>query len=249
MYHDFFKFIGFIKMSYLSFIDDDVFEEIVSNTLNVAQKAMCESGRKFEKNVIDPFLTLFEISGFTSNSLDWLKNEKMRQAQKSLSNHIGIFHQKLLGSFKGWKSLPTGEIVDVICQEKKIIAEIKNKFNTIKGSDKSGLYYKLDELVMQKKQEYKDYTAYYVEIIPQKPIRYNEPFVPSDSRKGAKCPLNEQIRVIDGYSFYELVTGVDNALEQVFNALPLVIQSLKPDINLMDLHNVTKYFNQAFLGK
>lgn len=236
-------------MPYLSFIEDNIFEEIVLETLNVAAKAISKSTKNFDKNVIDPFLALFEIAGFEIDSSVWLKNEKIRQAQKTLSNHIGMFHQKLLGSFKGWQSLPTGEIIDVICHEKKIIAEIKNKYHTVKGGDKSDLYDKLDDLVMQKKQEYKDYTAYYVEIIPKKPIRYNAPFTPSISKKGIKCAINEKIRIIDGYSFYALVTGVDNALEQIFNALPLVIQSKKHDISSESLESITIYFNRAFLGK
>jgi len=236
-------------MPYVGFIDDYKLEEVVSNTLTVAERALNASDKKFEKNVIDPFLAIFEIAGFGVDSATWLNNEKMRQAQKSLSNHIGIFHQYLLGSIDGWQSLPTGEIVDIVCHDRKIIAEIKNKHNTIKGSNKSDLYYNLESLVMQKKQAYKDYTAYYVEIIPKKPVRYDEPFTPSDSSKGAKCAYNEKVRVIDGYSFYALVTGIDNALEELFNALPLVIQSLKPNINKNDLGNMIKYFNLAFSGK
>nr|HEN5518367.1 Eco47II family restriction endonuclease [Legionella pneumophila] len=155
----------------------------------------------------------------------------------------------LLGSINGWECLPTGHIVDIVNHEKRIIAEIKNKYNTIKGSAKAKLYHDLDDLVMQKKQEYKEYTAYYVEIIPKKPERYNQPFTPSDSRKGAKCAANEKIRVIDGYSFYSLASGIQNALEAIYQALPLVIQKILPDINLAELHSVMKYFNQAFGSK
>ncbi|AGN14133.1 Eco47II restriction endonuclease [Legionella pneumophila] len=236
-------------MPYVSFIDDNTFENIVSDTINVASNAMSNSKKKFEKNVIDPFLTIFEISGFRIDSTEWLEHEKWRQAQKSLSNSIGIFHQKLLGSINGWECLPTGHIVDIVNHEKRIIAEIKNKYNTIKGSAKAKLYHDLDDLVMQKKQEYKEYTAYYVEIIPKKPERYNQPFTPSDSRKGAKCAANEKIRVIDGYSFYSLASGIQNALEAIYQALPLVIQKILPDINLAELHSVMKYFNQAFGSK
>jgi hypothetical protein len=189
------------------------------------------------------------MSSFNINSENWVKNETMRQAQKSLSNHIGNFHQQLLGSFNGWESLPTGEIIDVLCVEKKIIAEIKNKHNTIKGSNKSDLYYALDDLIMKKKQQYKDYTVYYVEVIPEKPVRYNKPFTPSDSSKGVKCPINDKIRVIDGYSFYALASGVENALEQILQVLPIVISKLKPEYKFDNLDLVFEYFNSAFLGK
>jgi hypothetical protein len=42
--------------------------------------------------------------------------------------------------------------------------------------------------------------------------------------KGQKCPLNQHIREIDGASFYSLVTGDENALEDLFDVLPEVIK-------------------------
>ena len=236
-------------MNYLTFIDDGKLESIISNILDRGASSIRNAQNKFDRNVIDPFSILFEMSSFNIDLNKWIENETMRQAQKSLSNHIGDFHQKLLGSFNGWECLPTGEIIDAICYEKKIIAEIKNKHNTLKGSDRSAMYYKLDDLIMKKGQKYKDFTAYYVEVIPKKPARYNLPFTPSDASKGIKCSVNEKIRVIDGYSFYALASGVDNALEQIFNVLPMVIQKIKPEYNLVDLKETLQYFNSAFLGK
>lgn len=235
-------------MSYVSFIDDNRFETIVHNVLKKGISSLEQSKQTLSRNVIDPFSILFEMSSFNMDAQEWHKNEAMRQAQKSLSNHIGDFHQQLLGAFSGWECLPTGAIIDVVCHDKKIIAEIKNKHNTLKGSDRSGMYHKLDDLIMKKGQKYKDFTAYYVEIIPKKPIRYNHPFTPSDSSKGSKCALNEQIRVIDGYSFYALATGVDNALEQIFTALPLVIKQLLPSYQNNTHHEIGHYFKSAFLG-
>ncbi|HAT9402018.1 TPA: Eco47II family restriction endonuclease [Legionella pneumophila subsp. pneumophila] len=235
-----------IFVSYLSFIDDYKLEEIVSNMLNKCTNSIREAEKKFAKNVIDPFSIIFEMSGFGIDISQWTINEKLRQAQKTLSNHIGDFHQKLLGSFDGWENLSIGGCIDVVCHERKIIAEIKNKHNTIKGSNKSTLYHSLNDLVMKKGQQYKDYTAYYVEVIPSKPIRYDKPFTPSDSSTGSKCPENELIRVIDGYSFYALVTGIDNALKQVFEKLPLVIKKLNPEYEFINSQLIENYFNAAY---
>ncbi|MFO3289623.1 Eco47II family restriction endonuclease [Legionella pneumophila serogroup 1] len=233
-------------MSYLSFIDDIEFEQIVLNMLEKCSKSVREAEKNFAKNVIDPFSIIFEMSGFGIDITQWTTNEKLRQAQKTISNHIGNFHQKLLGSFSEWENLPTGEIVDVVCHKRKIIAEIKNKHNTVKGSNQSTLYKDLNDLVMKKGHRYKDYTAYYVEIIPKKPIRYDKPFTPSDKSTGSKCPENELIRVIDGYSFYALATGVDNALEQIFEILPVVIKKIKPGYDLINSELIRNFFNAAY---
>jgi len=135
-------------MPYLSFIDDQKLENIVDEILQKGQKAHLNSN--INKNVIDPFSILFELSSFSITSEQWFENEKIRQSQKTLSNHVGFFHQNVLGAINGWKSLGTGGIIDVISHEKKIIAEIKNKHNTVKGSDKIGVYQKLSDFVTMK---------------------------------------------------------------------------------------------------
>ena len=162
-------------MSYLSFIKDEEFLSIVQDILKKGIEAKLKIDRGFNRNVIDPFAILFEMASFGLNQNEWVISEKKRQAQKSLSNHIGLFHQNILGAVSGWENLKVGKIIDVVNPSKKIIAEIKNKHNTIKGSNKADLYYDLEKLVMPKSSEYKGYTAYYVEIIPKKPDRMNIP--------------------------------------------------------------------------
>lgn len=175
-------------MPYLSFIEDQLLENAVSKVLNKGQLAVENVKKKFNRNVIDPFSILFEMSSFELDLDQWTCNEELRQAQKSLANEIGNFHQNILGAIKNWQLLPTGGIVDIINQEAQVIGEIKNKHNTLKGSDKSGLYFKLADLVMRKGHIYKGYSAYYIEIVPKKTARYNIEFTPSDSRTGITCP-------------------------------------------------------------
>jgi hypothetical protein len=236
-------------MTYVSFIKDDDFRKIISEILDIASAAKKKADTKFNRNVIDPFSVLIEIGGFDINFDTWVISEKTRQAQKSLSNHVGLLHQKLLGCIEGWADLGVGQLIDVVNLEKKIIAEIKNKHNTIKGADKIGLYKELDNLVMMKGHQYKDFTAYYVEIVPKKADRYNICFIPSDKSKGSKCSPNEKVRQIDGASFYALVTGIDDALEQIFKALPQVIKDCKADAALIGAEKASEFFKSAYVPK
>lgn len=234
-------------MAYLSFIDDDKLEEIVKQVLDSERRRLLrsETDKKLYRNVIDPFSILFEMSSFNLSKDAWLNNEQIRQAQKTLSNRIGKFHERMLGSLKGWNHLEN-QIVDIVCHSKKIIADIKNKHNTLKGSNQSTLYDDLFSLVMPKGNKYKDYTAYYVEIIPKGKKRYDEEFTPSVRNTGRKCEKNELIRKIDGYSFYALCTGVENALEQLFNVLPNVIENVNNGYTFSDKEFAKEFFKRAF---
>jgi hypothetical protein len=238
-------------MPYLNFINDDTYHQIVKDILTIGFKAKEKSEKQFNRNVIDPFAMVFEMASFDIDSAGWVLNEQTRQAQKSLSNHIGLIHQKILGSIKGWSDLETGNIVDLVNHERKIIAEVKNKHNTTKGSDKVGVYYKLSDLVLSKASQYKDYTAYFVEIIPKTPKRHDAPFTPSDNTRGVRCEASDKIRQIDGASFYTLVTNEHDALENIFKTLPLVIKDCIPSFNLSqsDINNATNFFKLAFDSK
>ncbi len=95
---------------------------------------------------------------------------------------------------------------------------------------------------MPKASHYKGFTTYFVEIIPSSPKGYEKPFTPSDKDRGIRCEANPQIVQIDGNRFYKLVTGVDNALEQIFEAIPKVIKDCRPTIFMSGAEGADKFF-------
>jgi hypothetical protein len=234
-------------MPFLSWINDSSLKDSVSLILSKAKEARDGAEVNFGKNVIDPFAAMFEMAGFEVDFEVWIKNETTRQAQKTLQNHVGDFHQNILGAVKGWENMKKGHVIDLVSLDKKIIAEIKNKYNTISGGKLADLYVSLDNLVMPKASIYKDFTAYYVAILPKNTIQYDRPFTPSNKDKGEKCAANEKIREIDGASFYTLVTGDPHALENLFDVLPDVIKICSDNQYVInDRSRLKAFFSTAF---
>jgi len=226
----------------LPFISNKDLYSHVWKVLSAAKKANSESEERFFSNVVDPFSAMFDSLCQGVSMKDWVKQEKSRQIQKTLQNSLGTFHQEIIGSMRGWRSLGTGKIIDVINEEKKIIAEIKNKFNTTKGNHKIAIYDDLRRMVTSKCP---GYTAFYVEIIPPNKKTYNKPFTPSDNKTGTRRTKYNKIRVIDGKSFYEIASGDPDGLKKIYKALPIVICDLlrrakdvsKDNSAYMDLFN------------
>src|SRR5437016_1859024 len=127
-----------------------------------------------------------------------MKQERNRQVQKTLQNCIGEFHQKVLGAIPGWEDMTVGNLIDVRCVQKRIVAELKNKYNTPKGSEKKSIY---DNLKSEIEGGHMGFTGYYVEIIPLSTKPYDLPFTPSDNVTHTRRPENPKIRVTDGKSF------------------------------------------------
>jgi hypothetical protein len=198
------------------------------------------------KNVIDPFSATFAAIYHRQRMSDWLDGEKQRQSQKSWQNAIGNFHQRVLGKIDGWEDLGVGNVADLVNHDKKIIAEVKNKYNTTKGSDKVRIYDMLSGMLAQ--PEFRGYTAYYVEVIPKAAKKYDTPFTPPDNTTKGRRVENPVIRVIDGYSFYERATGIEDALSVLYAALPEIIaheiEGVDPAMNLEPMF--LELFNRAY---
>lgn len=206
----------------LAFINDDDLRLEVKKVLDIAQVAVDEAEKNIYSNVIDPFSAVFDSQRQNISPGDWLRQEKARQIQKTLQNAVGDFHQSILGHVEGWTNLNTGSVVDLRSDSNQVIAEIKNKYNTTKGNHKKNIYDDLQSLITH---DFDGYTGYYVEIIPKSRNPYNRSFTPSDNETRIRRPENQNIRVIDGRSFYGLVTGQADALDKLYDALPQVIAS------------------------
>jgi len=208
----------------LSFISDKDLEKAIMKILNVVAAAKENAAKALYKNRIDPFSAVFDASHQKISLARWIEQEKSRQAQKTLQNAIGDFRQDILGAVIGWENLGRGHVLDVRNPKKRIIAEIKNKFNTTKGNHKKQIY---DDIKSElAKPENIGFVGYYVEVVPARPKPYDKPFTPPDNQTHKRRPVNENIRVIDGKSFYKLATGIDDALEQLYDILPRAISEI-----------------------
>ena len=113
----------------------------------------------------------------------------------------------------------TGNVVDLRCQSKKILAEVKNKWNTTKGNHKVRVYDDIKKLLA--KPQNKDFKGYYVAILSKAKI--NAPFAPSDNETSTPRPVDENIIEVDGATFYDIATGEENSLKKLYQALPYIL--------------------------
>jgi len=209
-----------VQKRLVSFIDDKKLLEAVGLVVDATKEALSDADKKIDNNVLDPFSALYDsaLNGIAYG--EWLEKEKSRQIQKTMQNAIGGFHQKVIGSIDGWEDLGVGNIVDVRNMEKNIVAEVKNKYNTVTGQHLVRIYDELKEALSQ--QEYKGFQGYYVTIIPKEKdaLKY---FTPSDNRTSKRRPRNAKIKEISGWLFYDIATGQKNALFTLFSALPEIL--------------------------
>ena len=204
--------------------DRDKLKKILRNRIVKAYEDRVINKKDIHRNTLDPFSAVLDAKLLNKDIESWIDDVEIpRQDQKSVQNALGNIHQEILGTVKNWEDLKTGGVVDLKNDSKKIIAEIKNKHNTTKGNHKKEVYDDLNTLI---NGDYKNYTGYYVEILPKNGKIYNDEFTPPDNVTKKRRPSDKRIRIIDGKSFYALVTGEDDALEQFYDEFPKLIDEI-----------------------
>ena len=195
-------------MAKLQWISEKDLDSAISTLHKRAERALKNAKINQKKNVVDPFYSLLITSTFKiKQKSDLLELQNQNSALRGMSNAIGTFHQSILGSVNGWENHDTG--YDLENPEKKIIAEIKNKHNTMNKDTKDKVYGKLQTALELKKGYWEGYLVY---ILPKKAEPYKVPLQELRNRK-------KKLYEIDGMSFYKMVTGDKDALNNLLNVL------------------------------
>lgn len=203
-------------LSYLSFISDQNLFACIGELHATYEKCQRDfSVSDFYRNKVDPIKFLFDMAfnGIADDA--YIKAEITRQVDKTISNAIGDFHQRLLGCIDGLNDLGVGNGCDLVNDQKTIFAELKNKHNTMNSSSAEATIQKLIHFADQ----YPDATCYWIQIIAKKSMdelwegNFNGTFY-----------SHPRVRKISADRFYELVTGIPDAFYQLCNVLPCATQ-------------------------
>ena len=201
-------------MSKLPWIDDEHLNDAVSRMLKLAKAAKDKAPIRIKENVVDPFSSIILAATFDLGDVRTLSTiQQTNSASAGISSAVGKFHQQVLGSIDGFRNHDAG--YDLECSDQKIIAEIKNKHNTMNESNRQKVVDELDTAVRQKTGSW---VAYLVVVIPKKPKRYR------------KKLRNREVYEIDGASFYALATGSETALHDLYCAVEEIAASYNPNI-------------------
>lgn len=217
-------------MTTLPWITDDEFDVAINNFISGTDRAIEKAAKNMVKNVIDPFSSLSLASTYGTRSAKQLKQfQTSVAATRAMDNPLGNFHHDVLSCVQGWEK-NTG--YDLKNTERQMLAEIKNKHNTL--NDK-GRYRAVDTLKQAIKNEGHGWRAYLVLVIPKKPVRYEKEL------SGAS-----HVYETDGASFYAMATGHDNALQDMFTALMQKLQEKRGSLSQDIQTYCVDTFNNAF---
>ncbi|MBC2682577.1 Eco47II family restriction endonuclease [Corynebacterium anserum] len=232
----------------LTWISEEKLIEITKKSFAKALKEVKK--REVDKLQTDPTL-LIALNSFLNISPEELDRIQISVSiVKSLQNAIGNFHQSILGSIEGWRSTGTsGGVFDIesikpvqLAQDRKVIAEVKMRHNTIKASDECKTWDKLKEAAASR-GGVRECVAYIIQIIPKKPEPYDEPWKVSNRQA---VPY---VRRIDGRTAYHLITGDPNAIDDLLHTLPFIFKKVLSEETSLASEEISEKIPEDYLNK
>lgn len=186
----------------LSWLSDNDLSAHIGELIDRAVQAREQAPVRRLRNVPDPFGTLIVAASHDVNQARELQSiQDAESSLRGMSNHMGTFHQKVLGSIAGWVNHDAG--YDLACDSEKIVAEVKNKWNTLNSTQRDR---EVEELVTAVRQKGREWKGYLVEVVPRRPERKEE-------------LVRGRVYTIDGASMYHVATGDPNAIHDLFDEL------------------------------
>ena len=200
---------------YVNFVSDEYFLKCVENLHKSYLKAKNKVTKKeFYKNKVDTIKLTFDAKFNEVSPENLIEAEILRQIDKSINNSIGTFHEQILGGIEGFE---VGKLsgFDIKATDNTLFADIKNKHNTMNSSSAESLFQKLAHYA----DTYKKAKCYWVQILAKH--SFNQHW---QGDINGKEYSHSRVYKISGDQFYALVSNQEDALFQLYKALPLAIE-------------------------
>lgn len=205
-------------MAYLDFISDEDLENHIKETLDEYRETLKAINlEKFNENIIDPIKLTFDSIVYNKKIKTILNEEIARQRDKSNTNAIGYFHQKIFKYIKYCEVPQKG--FDIIFNDgkQKYYVELKNKHNTMNKGGADSVYINLQNQALKEP----NCICALVEVIAK-----NSQNIKWQRTLNGKKVENERIRRISIDKFYEIVTGEKDSFAKLCKILPEIITKI-----------------------
>ena len=214
-----------MKNKYINFISDEHLLNCIGNLHKAYLKAKNNITKKnFYTNKVDTIKLTFDAKFNDIDEESLIQSEILRQIDKSINNSIGTFHEQIIGGIDGFE---IGKLsgFDIKATDDTLFADIKNKHNTMNSSSAESLFQKLKVYA----DTYKKANCYWVQILAKG--SFNELW---KGEINGKEYSHSRVFKISGDQFYALLSGKQDALLQLYKALP---KAIKDYLNSIEQNN------------
>jgi hypothetical protein len=201
-----------MENKYVNFISDEHLLKCVANLHKAYLKAKNNVSKKsFYSNKVDTIKLTFDSKFNDIDEESLIQSEILRQIDKSINKSIGTFHEQILGGIEGYEvGVLSG--YDVKATDDSLFADIVL----------DELPYKYEEFAFNKlaeKAKFSKNSMCYLVILNSENSFYEKFTV----TKSESTISHKKVFKISGDKFYSLLSGRENALFELYESIPVVI--------------------------
>ncbi len=217
-----------MENKYVNFITDEHLLKCVANLHKAYLKAKNNVSKKsFYTNKVDTIKLTFDSKFNDIDEESLIQSEILRQIDKSINNSIGTFHEQILGGIKGYEvGVLSG--YDVKATDDSLFADIILE-------ELPSKYEEFAFNSLAEKAKFSKDSLFYLVILNSE-NSFCEKWIISKSESTIS---HKKVFKISGDKFYALLSGQENALSELYEAIPIVIDDyLKSESSSNSLNSI-----------
>ena len=216
----------------LNFITREDLKQHIKNTISTYEKTLDGIDlSKFNSNIVDPIKMVFDSKVYRKDFEEVIKDELVRQRDKTNSNAIGYFHQNLFKYIDNCEVPNVGfDVIYTRPNGSRVYVEMKNKHNTMNSASSAKTYIKMQGQIL----EDDDCACLLVEAIAKKSQN-----IKWSTKVDGKNVQHRLIRRVSMDQFYAILTGEEDAFYKMCMALPEIINAVVNEEGSVNIPNDT----------
>ena len=185
---------------------------------------------------LDPMLFALEMA--REGGDNWIDGQMRYALRKSREMSLGDLKENLFGLLPDWEVMEREESKpDLVCENKRIIVELKSRSDTVKGENLKDIYDKLLRNVTGQWRGYTGIFGFYLNKTRKSmaaPLR----FTPPDNATGQQRPSDERVLQTDGVLLWAIAADPAQGIQPPYAKPNALYQVYEEVIDAMEKHGL-----------
>jgi hypothetical protein len=222
-------------------VAEKIFDEDGLNTL--IKKFMSDSKDEEDRvrdaiksKTLDPLI--FALEMVREGGENFIDGQMRYSLRKSREMRLGTLKEDLFGLLPDWVVMEREESKpDLVCENKKILVELKSRQDTVKGENLKEVY---DKLLRNVTGQWRGYTGFFGYYLNKNRVSMSapKPFVPPDNATGQRRPSDVRVLRADGMVLWAIATDPSQSLQPPYAKPNALYQVYDEVIEAMQEHGL-----------
>lgn len=217
-------------------LDEDGLDALIGRFMAESQAEEDRVRDAISSKTLDPFVFALEMA--RQGGDNWIDGQMRYSLRKSREMRLGDLKEDLFGLLPDWEVMERQEgQPDLVCENKRILVELKSRIDTVKGENLKDVY---DKLLRNATGQWRGYTALFGYYLNKSRKSIGSPlrFTPPDNATGQRRPSDERVLQVDGMVLWAIASDPGQGLFPPYSNPDALFQVYEQVIDSIEKHGL-----------